>query len=272
MQFARTFSRTGTVHKLKEEFELADSAVARARGIVAKLVEVNPLEPKYVRELAWLTYLLGNALSDPRRKDRNLEDAQARYDDALALYRKLITAQPSEPDYPIDMAQCYISLSSLCNLKGDHATAIGYLRDALKLQQKVAASHPTVTLYLLDVTSTYYNLGYQFTQISKLDDAVRSYQESIAVAERLVELDREDLDFQDQLGRATCNLGHVLGLQGKNDQALAAYRKAIDIHRPVLKKAPNLPRYCRALLIALSNVSGVMNDRALTGRGRRIRP
>jgi hypothetical protein len=43
---------------------------------------------------------------------------------------------------------------------------------------------------------------------------------------------------------------------------LAAYRKAIDIHRPVLLKAPELPRYRRALLIALSNVSGVMNDRA----------
>jgi tetratricopeptide (TPR) repeat protein len=160
------------------------------------------------------------------------------------------------------MAQCYISLCSLCNLKGDHANAIGFLRDALKLQQKVAASHPTVTLYLLDVTNTHYNLGYQFTQVSKLDDALRSYQESIAVAERLVELDPEDLDFQDQLDRATCNLGHVLGLQGKIDQALSAYLKAIDIHRPVLEKAPKLPSYRRPLMIALSNASGVMNDRA----------
>jgi eukaryotic-like serine/threonine-protein kinase len=262
LQFARIFSRTGSIHKLKEEFELADSAVARARGIVAKLVAADPLESKYVRELAWLTYQLGNARSDPRRKDRNLEDAQTLYDDALVLYRKLIAAQPSEPDFPIDMAQCYISLGSLFNLKDDHATAIGFLRDALKLQQKVAASHPTVTLYLLDVTNTYYNLGYQFTRISKLGDALRSYQESIAVAERLVELDPEDLDFQDQLGRATCNLGHVLGLQGKTDQALAAYRKAIDIHRPVLEKAPKLPSYRRPLMIALSNASGVMNDRA----------
>ena len=262
LQFARIFSRTGAIHKLNEEFELADTTVARARGIVAKLVADDPLEPKYLRELAWITYQLGNARSDPRRKDRNLEDAQARYDDALVLYRKLIAAQPSEPDYPIDMAQCYISLCSLCNLKGDHANAIGFLRDALKLQQKVAASHPTVTLYLLDVTNTYYNLGYQFTRVSKLDDALRSYQESIAVAERLVELDPEDLDFQDQLGRATCNLGHVLGLQGKTDQALAAYRKAIDIHRPVLEKAPKLPSYRRPLMIALSNASGVMNNRA----------
>ena len=72
----------------------------------------------------------------------------------------------------------------------------------MDLQKKVVASHPSVTLYLMDLSETYYNLGYQCTQLSWQDDACAWYREAIAVAERLVELDPENLDFQDRLAQA----------------------------------------------------------------------
>ena len=260
-QFAQVCSDLGAVRKMREEFEQAESMYARAHAILAHLVEVDPAEPKYLRKLAWFTYLLGNVLSDPRRKDLNLEGAKAHYDAALALHQKLIIAHPGEPDYPIDMAQCYVSLNNLFTEKGDYVAGIGYLEDALRIQRKVVASHPTVTLYLLDLSATLYNLGFVYTRVSKLDDALRSYQESIDVAERLVELDPEDIEFQDRLGRTVCNLGSVLGDQGKDDQAVATYRRAVDIHRKILAKAPGLPRYRRALLIPLLNLAESMNKR-----------
>jgi tetratricopeptide (TPR) repeat protein len=114
---------------------------------------------------------------------------------------------------------------------------------------------------LLDLSNSYYNLGYRYSHRSMLDDSVRSYRESIAVAERLVALDPDDLDFQDRLGRSVTNLGYVLNQQGEKDQALAAYRQAIDIHRAVLAKAPQVPTHRRALLIPLTNVAEAMNDR-----------
>jgi serine/threonine-protein kinase len=258
-RLAQACSHLGAVHKVREEFDAAGPPFDRAREIYARLVSLDPAESKYLRNLAWSNYQMANLLSDPRRKDVDFRRAKDYYDTTLALHRKLISAHPGEPDYPIDMAQCYVSLALLC--RDDSSTAIRYLRDALEIQLKAVASHPTVTLYLLDLSNSYYNLGSRYSHRSLLDDAVRSYRESVAVAERLVALDPEDLDFQDRLGRSVTNLGYVLNRQGDKDQALAAYRRAIDIHRPVLANAPQVPTHRRALLIPLTNVSQAMNDR-----------
>jgi serine/threonine-protein kinase len=260
-QLAQTCRRLGAVHMAREEFEAAGPPCDEARGIYGRLVALAPAEPKYLRKFAWSNYQMGNLLSIPRRKDVDFRRARAYYDTALALYQELIAAHPEEPDYPMDKAQCYVSLCALSGELGDHSTAIRYLQDALEIQLKVVASHPTVTLHLLDLSETYFNLGYRYTRLSRDDEAVRSYRESIAVAERLVGLDPEDLDFQDLLGRAVTYLGTRLTLRGNTDQALAAFLRAIDIHRSVLAKAPQMPGHRRALFIALTNVSELMNDR-----------
>jgi hypothetical protein len=53
-----------------------------------------------------------------------------------------------------------------------------------------------VTLYLLDLAGTYYNLAYRSSRLPGRHASVVSwYRESIAIAERLVELDPENVDF-----------------------------------------------------------------------------
>ena len=122
------------------------------------------------------------------------------------------------------MVQCYVSLASLAD-HGDRdiSGAIRYLEQALDVQKKVVASHPTVTLYLLDLSVTYYNLAYQCSKLPGRPDVVKWYRESIAVAERLAELDPENVDFQDRLGKAVTNLGYNLYKQGETEEAVRAY-------------------------------------------------
>ena len=156
----------------------------------------------------------------------------------------------------MDMAQCYVSLSSLahhCN--GDDRAAVYLCKQALDLQKKVVATHPTVTLYLLDLASTYYNLAFYCSLSRGKPDVLNWYRESIAVAERLVELDPENVDFQDQLGRAVTNLGFNLGEQGKPEQAIQEYLRTIDIHRRVLATGTDLQRHRAPLVVALLNLA-----------------
>jgi serine/threonine protein kinase/tetratricopeptide (TPR) repeat protein len=254
-QLAKVNSFLGAAHVVSAQWDLARPLYDRANELLSRLVEADPAEPKYLRELAWSIYRLGNLLSDPLRPDPNFAAAKASYDDALSLHHRLIAAHPREPDYPIDMAQCYVSLASLV-YNGNHDTpgAVRYLELALDLQKRVVATHPTVTLYLLDLSATYYQLAYYSSKLPGCPDVVRWYRESIALGERLAELDPENVDFQDRLGRSVSNLGFNLLLHGEIDQAVREYLRAIEIHRRVQATQTNEPRLLTPLAVALEGL------------------
>jgi serine/threonine protein kinase len=256
LQLAKVNSYLGATYHGSQQWDLARPLYNRANALFRRLVEADPAEPKYLRALAWSTYQIGNLLSDPFRPDADFPAAKAYYDDALSLYRRLIAAYPREPDYSIDMAQCYVSLASLAD-HGDRDIpgAVRYLEQALDLQKKVVATHPTVTLYLLDLAGTYYNLAYRSSRLpGRHASVVNWYRESIAIAERLVELDPENIDFQDRLGRAVSNLGFNLCLRGETDQAVREYLRAVEIHQRVQATGSNEPRHRTPLAVALEGL------------------
>ncbi|MFL5241099.1 MAG: protein kinase domain-containing protein [Gemmataceae bacterium] len=256
LQLAKVNSYLGATYKGSQQWDLARPVYNRANTLLRGLVEADPEEPKYLRDLAWSTYQIGNLLSDPLRPDADFPGARGYYDDALSLYRRLIAAHPREPDYSIDMAQCYVSLASLAD-HGDRDIpgAVRFLEQALDLQKKVVATHPTVTLYLLDLAGTYYNLAYRSSRLpGRHASVVGWYRESIAIAERLVELDPENVDFQDRLGRAVSNLGFNICMCGQIDQAVREYLRAIEIHRRVQATGTNEPRHRTPLAVALEGL------------------
>lgn len=256
LQLAKAGSRLGAIYTDSEQWDRARPLYLRSNEILKRLVEIDPAEPKSLRDLAWSTYQIGNLLSHPRRKNPDFAEGKAHYDKALSLQRRLIAEHPGEPDYPMDMAQCYVSLASLAGRADqDFPGAVRYLEQALDLQKKVVATHPTVTLYLLDLSSTYYNLAWNCSRLPGRPTVAKWYRESIAIAERLVELDPENVDFQDQLGQAVNNLGFILSAQGETDPAIREYLRAIDIHQRVLATGSDLPRHRSPMVVALTNLA-----------------
>jgi tetratricopeptide (TPR) repeat protein len=86
---------------------------------------------------------------------------------------------------------------------------------------------------------------------------MRYYRESIAAAERLVELDPENVDFEERLGEAVNNLGYKLLQNGNLDEALPCFLRAIEIHRRIVAKVPEVPKYRGALINPLLNLASV---------------
>ena len=159
-RLAQSCSHLGAVQKLREEFDAAAGLSDQARDHPRPARRARPRRAEIPPRISpGPTTRWGTCSPTRGARTSTSTRAQAFYETALDLHRKLIVAHPGEPDYPIDMAQCYVSLATLSRAKGDHPAAIRYLQDALKIQLKAVASHPSVTLYLLDLSETYYNLG-----------------------------------------------------------------------------------------------------------------
>src|SRR5262249_11356797 len=130
-------------------------------------------------------------------------------------------------------------------------------REALEIQRPIVEAHPTVSLYLRDLGSTYYNLGYQSSRAGRPEDAVRWYGEAIRVSERLVELDPENVDSRYQLGRALNNLGYRLGEGGRFAEAEAPLMRSAEIHRELMARGRDVPMTRPPLVNALLNLARV---------------
>jgi predicted O-linked N-acetylglucosamine transferase (SPINDLY family) len=151
--------------------------------------------------------LLDLATSDPARKppaipiDQTLAAATAlhssgRLAEAEALYRRVLTAQPNQPE-------------ALSNL-GAVLTALGRPAEAVASLEKAVTLRP-------DYADAHGNLGVTLQALGRLEAATAAYRRAIAA--------RPD-DPQ-----AHYNLGNVLHLAGRSDEAAAAYRRAL-LHKP----------------------------------------
>ena len=61
--------------------------------------------------------------------------------------------------------------------------------------------------------------------IAKLDEALKTFRDSLAIAERLAGVDRSNTQWQSDLATSYDRVGGVLVAQGKLDEALKVYRE-----------------------------------------------
>ncbi len=150
------------------------------------------------------------------------------FDEAEALYRKVLEAAPEHPD-----ALHYLGV--LSHHTGDSETAVALIERAiarlpdnpdmhnnlgnvlseLGRLDEAAAAYRKVIAHRPEDPKAYSNLGVVLKEQDKLDEAVETYRKALALA-------------PDNL-QALQNLGNALRRQCRYDEAAAAYRRAIEI-------------------------------------------
>ena len=116
------------------------------------------------------------------------------HDEAEALYRKVLEAEPEQPD-----ALHYLGV--LSHQRGDGEAAVALIERAIARLPEQADMHN--------------NLGNVLSELGRLDEAAAAYRKVIALRP----------DDPDAYG----NLGVLLKVQGKLDEAAAVYRKALTL-------------------------------------------
>jgi predicted O-linked N-acetylglucosamine transferase (SPINDLY family) len=134
-----------------------------------------------------------------------------RLGEAEAIYRRILAAQPNQPD----------ALHGL----GIIAMQVGKLDVAVGLLSQAAAAAPGAAHFLS-------NLGLALTQLGRLDEAITALRQAV--------------QLQPDLADAQNNLGNALRRAGRSDEAIAALRYAIGFNPASAEAHCNLGSCLRA--------------------------
>jgi tetratricopeptide (TPR) repeat protein len=92
----------------------------------------------------------------------------------------------------------------------------------------------------------------------QLDDALRAYRDSLAIAERMATADSSNMQWQSHLSVSYEKVGDVLKAQSKLDEALNAYRDSVAIRERQAAADPSSTQWGRGLSISYNRVGDVL--------------
>jgi tetratricopeptide (TPR) repeat protein len=143
---------------------------------------------------------------------------------------------------------------------GNSLQALRLSQEAAQMACALVERHPQDLEYQGFLATRYHVIGNIYSDIQKLEDAVRAYRQALAIRERLARTNPNNADrWSDQAG--TCEgLGEVLEQLGRGDEALAAYQGAVESMKTFLTKTPMTPKHRRGLSDRYRSVARVQRS------------
>ena len=210
----------GLFNQKLNRFEKARAAYGRCLEWVRK----NGKED----ELALTLNALGSLDHDQNRKD----EAQAEYQEALQIRRKLAKSNPEA--YLPDVADTLNDLANLDSAQHRRDQARSEYQEALQIRRKLAQSSPEV--YLPDVAGTLNNLANLDSDQNRHDQARSEYQEALETYRGLAQTNPEA--YLADVAMTLRNLADLDRDQHRHDQARSEYQEALKTYRGLAQSNP----------------------------------
>ena len=136
--------------------EEADKTLSRAGVVFQKLVKEYPRVPQYRNDLAINERHRGDLL---RRQLKRPADAEVAYQRAIAIGQKLVTDFPDTAEFQSHLALSYGRFGVLHHASGRLQAAEAAFREALRIQERLAAAEPGNAFYQNTLRETRLNLA-----------------------------------------------------------------------------------------------------------------
>jgi predicted ATPase/class 3 adenylate cyclase len=189
----------------QSELEVADSLGYEALTLFRELGDR--------RGEGWTLHVLGwNAM------------ARGAFSEARRLYEEAADAHGGPGDEQLQR-RVLVSLATVDSAQGDHARAVGVLRDVVATTRREGSTHELAIAVL--------NLGVSEANAGETDEARRSYEESIALSRRDAR--------KPGLAIGLCNLGYLLRASAPSE-ALAHFSESLALSREM--EEPRTIAYC----------------------------
>jgi len=171
---------------------------------------------------------------------RRTELARGQAEKALIFYDRLLeNAESLDPVVQLDTARAAREAATCQFVVGKNQEAVASLERSVRLLDAALASRPDDPEVIREQVQSRTKLGLIVWNTLKTPDrALTELRRAAADAERLVRFDPQSVDYRSDLAWCLHDLGEVLLENHMEKQALAVYRRAIEINRKLIEEQP----------------------------------
>jgi non-specific serine/threonine protein kinase/serine/threonine-protein kinase len=177
-------------------------------------------------------------LSEVQAYRGEAEGADAAARRAVELAEAHAKDHPTEVDGRINLAAAYFTHAARLRDRNEVRQALTRLAEARSLQQALRAEQPLNTQHARSLAFTLNSEGRYHDLLGEGKEAVRSYQEGVALAEEMMRADPKDAFARLAVGVANRSLGSELVAQGDVAGGVARLRTARVVIADVIRDDP----------------------------------
>jgi tetratricopeptide (TPR) repeat protein len=154
-----------------------------------------------------------------RHRLGELHDAEAAYDEAIALRKPLVAEFPDVPQYRRDLALSYTQLANLLSDTGRPGKAEAAYRETLALRKQLVKDYPGVPGYVSSLADIHMNLGILLKNTGRPRGAEEALRECLSLRKQLAADSPKVPDYRQGQAKALGALGLLLGFTGRPKEA-----------------------------------------------------
>jgi serine/threonine protein kinase len=199
-------------------------------------------------------------LANIRAEIGERKQAVVDYEQARAIFARLESEAPSDPQRRLALAQSDILLGWHLFLLGRHADAEAADRRAVRVLEQLVALAPDVPVYRRDLASASHNLGYLLLEVGRQAEGEAGYHRTQILLEELVAQFPQESDYRRRLAGSYNNLCIVLGQSGRAREGLVPLRKSLALKEKLVEESPEVALRREELAGGYNNLGWLLGE------------
>lgn len=242
---ANTYMNQGLVEKDRGHTAPARELFQRAQQLRRQLLREEPQSVKIRRDLAIGCYNLANLRLSAA--DRDLDGAQADFEEALRWFEDLLEEDPHDLDNQYRRATCYRMLGDIHCVRKEYEAAGRQYARAVEHSQTLAARNPEVSKYQAALACLQMNVGQFERDRGRPDEARECFAAALAILTELIGQCPAVADYRRDWAVTRIALAELDSAAGRPQDAREHLQQAEQRIRELRSQFPENPEYQRLL-------------------------
>lgn len=203
----------GDVHAMREAHDAALAAYAEAQREVRALLERDPDNAGFRRDLSVTCDRIGDMHVEKGEFDAALES----YRQSLEIAEALAKRDPENPVWQHDLSVTYDRIGDILERKGEREAALASFRKGLAIAKALTLRDLDNTQRQWDLSVSYDRIGDILIGVGKMEAALESYRHGMEIAEGLAKRDPGHAGWQRDLAVSCHKIGSLEALRNPGE-------------------------------------------------------